>query len=453
MPEFMLDRIRHGHDAPAIIRDDHVSTYVELDAAVTRWQRCLAEHHVPPGAVVSLEGDYDLDATAAFLALAAGGQVVVPLSPVGRAQHTMFRDIAMVQWRIVLDEGPPRLVPTGEAAAATPYQVLRERGHPGLVLFSSGSTGQPKAIVHDLNLLLRKFHTPRRRMVTLVFLQLDHIGGINTLFYTLSNGGTIVVAAQRSPHAVCRAIEAHAVELLPTSPTFLNLLLLSGEVERHDLSSLKLVTYGTEPMPQSTLDRLADTLPHVELLQTYGMTEMGILRSKSREDGSLWVRIGGEGFETKVVDGRLRIRAESAMLGYLNAPSPFDADGFFDTGDLVEIDGPWMRILGRQNEVINVGGRKVHPVEVEDVLLKCEHVIDAVVSAESNPITGQIVAATVHLKAPLAPGEARVMVQQHCRRHLEPYKVPLKVYISDEPVHSERFKRMRGRTVPAGSGV
>ena len=112
--------------------------------------------------------------------------------------------------------------------------------------------------------------------------------------------------------------------------------------------------------------------PTSKLLQTYGLTELGILRSQSREPDSLWVRVGGEGFETKIVDGRLWIRAESAMLGYLNAPSPFDADGFFDTGDLVEVDGEWIRILGRESEIINVGGSKVYPAEVESVLLELD---------------------------------------------------------------------------------
>ena len=92
---------------------------------------------------------------------------------------------------------------------------------------------------------------------TLVFLLLDHIGGINTLFYTLSNGGTIVLARDRSAASVCEAIEAARVELLPTSPTFLNLLLLGRAWERYDLSSLRRITYGTEVMPEHTL-RLAN---------------------------------------------------------------------------------------------------------------------------------------------------------------------------------------------------
>src|SRR6185503_11306385 len=102
-------------------------------------------------------------------------------------------------------------------------------------------------------------------------------------------------------------------------------------------------------------------------------------RSQSRESGSLWMRVGGEGFETKIVDGRLFIRAAAAMLGYLNAPDPFDAEHFFDTGDLAEVDGEWLRILGRRSEVINVGGNKVFPLEVENVLLDLANVEDVTV--------------------------------------------------------------------------
>ena len=176
-------------------------------------------------------------------------------------------------------------------------------------------------MVHDLHLLLKKFQQPRRQWRTLLFLGLDHIGGINTLFYTLSNGGMAVVPVDRSPSGVCQAIQQHRVELLPTSPTFLNFLLLSGADKAYDLSSLRLITYGTEPMPQSTLDRIAQVFPAVTLQQTYGLSELGILRSQSRDSTSLWVRLGGEGYQMKVVDNRLWIKAESTMLGYLNAAS------------------------------------------------------------------------------------------------------------------------------------
>jgi acyl-coenzyme A synthetase/AMP-(fatty) acid ligase len=132
------------------------------------------------------------------------------------------------------------------------------------------------------------------------------------------------------------------------------------------------------------------------------------------------------------------------MLGYLNAPSPFDADGFYDTGDTVERDGEWLRIIGRESEIINVGGSKVFPAEVESVLLELDNVADVAVHGEPSPITGRIVAATVRLVRPEPPGEFKQRMRQFCSSRLEPFKIPARVRIVDGPLHSHRFKRQRG---------
>ena len=100
---------------------------------------------------------------------------------------------------------------------------------------------------------LEKFKVPRHKLRTITFLLYDHIGGFNTLLYTLSNGGLIVTVSDRNPDGVLKAVEKHKVELLPTSPTFINLILLSEAYKRYNISSLKTVTYGTEPMPENTL--------------------------------------------------------------------------------------------------------------------------------------------------------------------------------------------------------
>src|SRR5439155_346850 len=102
---------------------------------------------------------------------------------------------------------------------------------------------------------------------SITFLLFDHIGGVNTLLYVLSNAGCVVTVPKRSPEVVCAAIERHRVQLLPTSPTFINLLLMSEAYKRHDLSSLEMVTYGTEVMPETTLERFHRLFPRVRLLQ------------------------------------------------------------------------------------------------------------------------------------------------------------------------------------------
>ncbi len=132
---------------------------------------------------------------------------------------------------------------------------LRATHEPGMVLFSSGSTGAPKAALWSVCPLAARHRQAKPAPCTLVFLRLDHIGGLNTLFYSLAAGGTLVLSRDRDPVSICRAIDEHRVELLPTTPTFLTMLLLSGVWRQFSLSSLRRITYGAEPMPPAVLTR------------------------------------------------------------------------------------------------------------------------------------------------------------------------------------------------------
>ncbi len=395
--------------------------------------------------IASVEGDYSAEYVAALLALAASGTNVVPISNDSAPHRSEFLETAEVEWRV--NPADRTVTPSGRTRSHPLYAELASRNSPGLVLFTSGSTGRNKGALHDLGRLVEKFAVAKRCLRTLVFLQPDHIGGVNTLFYTLSNAGSVVIPETRQPASICELIDRHRVELLPTSPTFLNLLLLSYDSSRHSLASLKHITYGTEPMPETTLRRVRAVFPHARLQQTYGLTEVGILRSQSRDDGSLWVRLGGEGFDLQVAEGRLWIKAQSSMLGYLNAPSPFSADGYLDTGDRVDVEGEWVRILGRESEIINVGGSKVFPAEVEDVLLQMPNVDDVLVRGERHPLTGQIVAAEVRLERAEPAAEFKVRLRQFCSERLSAYKIPARIVITEEPLHGARFKKQR-RNVP-----
>lgn len=441
--DFLEDIFRESGNRDAVIWRDQPYSYGWILDAIDRWKNRLRNEALPPGSVVSLEADFSPDSIALLLTLVAHRCVVVPLTGTVEAQKPEFREIAQVEMKIAVDGDAVRFAKTDATATHAPLVELKNTQHPGLILFSSGSTGKSKAAVHDFVPLLEKFKVPRHSLRTITFLLFDHIGGINTLFYNLANGGCIVTVEDRSPDAVCAAIDRHKVELLPTSPTFINLLLVSEAYKRYDLSSLQMVTYGTEVMPQSTLRRFHELFPHIRLLQTYGLSEVGILRSKSKSSDSLWIKIGGEGFDTRVVDGMLEIKAKSAMLGYLNAPSPFTADGWFKTEDVVEVDGEYFRFLGRQSEIINVGGAKVYPAEVESVLQQMDGVEDVAVTAESNPITGQIVNAKVKLSSGESLSDFRRRMRTFCKDKLPSFKIPQKVIIATEGMHGERFKKMR----------
>lgn len=441
---WLLERMARWKDEPAFVWHDQPFSYGQIVDAVAFWGEQLNADGVKSGKVVALEGNYSPNACALLIALINQKNIVVPLTAAVRDHREEFMETAEVQTVVNFDSRHQYQVEPRRTTVKNPLTIsLIERAEPGLVLFSSGSTGKHKAALHNFTSLLEKYKVVRKRMCTLSLLLFDHIGGINTLFYTLSNGGTVVSVRSRDPEIVCQAIEKHKVELLPTSPTFLNLLLISEAYRHHDLSSLKLITYGTEVMPESTLKRVCEIFPNVRLLQTYGLSELGILRSKSKDSGSLWVKVGGEGFETRVVDGVLWIRADSAMMGYLNAPSPFDKEGWMNTQDTVEVDGDYIRILGRQTEIINVGGQKVYPAEVESVLMQMENVTDASVRNEKNPITGNIVVARIFLDKPEKTSMLKKRVRKFCKGKLANYKIPVRIEIADEVQYTERFKKVR----------
>ena len=444
MLDWLFERFEETPDQEALIYRDKPYRYRWLLDEIHRWQRELDSYDISIGSVVALEGDYSPLVVALLLALIDRGCIVVPLTTTVESQKPRFKEVAEVGKSFLFGENDTWQVESYSVEVEHPLnRRLIEQGDPGLVLFSSGSTGEPKGALHNFAKLLEKFKVKRHSMRTITFLLLDHIGGINTLLYVLSNIGTIIAIEDRSPDAVCKTIEQHQVELLPTSPTFLNMLLLSEAYRHFDLSSLKRITYGTEPMPESTLKRISDIFPNAILQQTYGLSELGILRSKSRSNDTLWVKVGGEGFETKVVDNILWIKAESAMLGYLNAPSPFDEDGWFNTGDEVEVDGEYLKILGRRSEMINIGGEKVYPAEVESLLMELDNILDASVRGEPNPITGQMVVARVTLTEPESPAALRKRIRASLKGNVAPYKIPAKFEITENPLHSARYKKMR----------
>ena len=446
---FILERLEAQGEQPALLRRGEAYSGSFVANQVRQDMEILAANGVTPGTVVLLCSDYSPRTVSMLLALIELRTILAPLLPATLAKTPSLVQIVNPAFQIDVDaEGETLLTRHAQSEAHPLIRQLQEGGQPGLILFTSGSTGQPKGVVHNFGRLLQKFHKPRPALRTLNFLLFDHWGGLNTLLHCLANGSPVLLPESRTPDHICQLLEQHQVELLPASPTFLNMLLLSKAYDGRDLSKLRLITYGSEPMPATTLAGLRNAFPNVELRQTYGLIELGVLRAKSLSSESLWVKVGGEGYDLRVVDGILQIKAESAMLGYLNAPSPFTDDGYFVTGDRVALNGEYMRFLGRDSELINVGGQKVFPAEVEGVLLECELVREAVVYGQRNPITGKIVCADVQLRDTVDEAEARRAIKRFCAERLEPFKIPVKIQFVQSGLYSDRLKRLRiGREV------
>ncbi|MEQ1654293.1 MAG: long-chain fatty acid--CoA ligase [Nitrospira sp.] len=441
---FLKDLFRAKASTEAIVWYGRSYQYAWLSDRIDYWVAQLMTGGIRAGDVVLLQGDFSPNSIALLLALIEAGCICVPLNTERAHEREVLAETALVNWCLEVNkEDSVSISRRTDRQSHELYDFLRSIGHPGIVFFTSGSTGVSKAVVHDLAKLLGKYRTKRHDLRTLAFLLFDHIGGFDTLFYVLSNGSTLVIPQGRLPAQVCYAVQQHRVEVLPVSPSFLNLLLLSGIYADYDLHSLQYITYGAETMPAGTLVKCAALFPGVKFLQKYGATEIGTMRSQSERQDSVWVKIGGEGYEWRVVDGMLQIKCDSAMLGYLNAPSPFTPDGWFMTGDAVERKGESLRILGRKSDIINVGGQKVYPAEVEEVISEMDGVADVTVYGEKNQVLGSIVCAKVKLARPEHLEEFTRRLRAFCKDRLDKYKVPLKITLSDDSQFDARSKKQR----------
>lgn len=443
--DWLLERFDTAPTHIAFIHEGRHVTYAEVLTSITAFSNRIHAVGIQKGDAVVVMGDYSPEVFCLMLALAQHGSIVIPLTKNSVIEEAVALGVSGCDWYVEFNADgkdatfTQRVIETDNSLLTN----FRATGAPGLVLFSSGSTGKPKGILHNFNWVVEKFRKQRQAVVAIPFLMIDHFGGINTILAITASLGTVVTVADRSLPNICGAIARYKVELLPATPSFLTLLMASHLQGVYDLSSLKRITYGTEVMPQSTLDRLTKAFPNVVLQQTYGLSEVGVLRSQSRGDGTLWVRVGGEGFQTKIVNNVLWIKSEYAMVGYLNAPSEFDADGWFNTQDQVEVDGDYFRILGRVTDLINVGGQKVYPAEVESVILELENILDVAVYGEKHSLLGQIVVAKIVLKTTEPVESVKKRVRQICLSQLAAFKVPAKVVLTDGMLHSARQKKIR----------
>jgi long-chain acyl-CoA synthetase len=437
-------RLRARGEDVVLISGDQSFSASTLLVAIDSWGIELRSAGVKSGDVCAFEGDYRLETVSLMLALMGAGAIVVPFSYGMPSERAELCHVAAVEWQIDWISRSVLKRDSSSRARHPLIENLRASRRPGLIVFTSGSSGKPKAILHDVERVATKFATARQPWRMLLMLLIDHFGGFNTLLACLFDGGVGICVEDRKPETVCKAIAAARAELLPTTPTFLGLLIGSGLWRVHDLSSLKLITYGTEPMPPATLKRVKEVFPNAQLKQTYGLSELGVLRSSSPDPESVWLKIGGQGFETRIVDGELHVRSQSSMLGYLNAPTPIDKDGWMNTGDLVEEKEGLIRFVGRRSDIINVGGQKVFPAEVEDVILEVAGVTQASVRGIPNTVLGNAVVARISLDEFGDQARAIERIRDHCRVRLQKFKIPIRFEIVDQgSMSSNRSKKIR----------
>ena len=442
---WFIDNFKNFDEKIAIVHNETSYTYTQLFKKISEIKIELLPQ-IKQGEVISILSDYSFESIALLLALYQNKNIIVPITATIQSEIKNRIEESLTDKIIKIENNKYILEEHYSQEKHQMIKNLQDANNSGLILFSSGSTGKPKAMIHNFDNLVNHYKDKKEKSLNMIlFLMFDHIGGLNTLLNILSMGSMMIIPQNRNADDVCKLLQDYKIRVLPSSPTFLNLILMNKSHKKYDLSSLRMITYGTEAMPDSLLARLKDIFPKTKFLQTFGTSETGIANTSSKSSNSTYMKIDDPELEYKIVEDELWLKSKTQVMGYLNSSmDSFTEDGWFKTGDLVETteDG-WFKIIGRNKEVINVGGEKVLPNEVESILLSIPQIEDTMVYGEKNIITGQTVVCDVVLTEILEAKEIKKIVRKYCKDKLDSYKIPTKVNIVEKTNFGDRFKKIR----------
>jgi acyl-CoA synthetase (AMP-forming)/AMP-acid ligase II len=474
---------RHG-DRTAVIAGDRSLTFREVDETANRMAHVLIGLGVEPGMRVGLLVENGLWSVPIDFACLKAGAVRVPLNARLAADEqarmleatgvaVLVHSTALAERVADLATRVPglRLVGLGPSAdvdavdllgemtqaSASDPQLPAEPGDPVLILYTSGTTGALKAVVHTQASyaaicanILANLVSPGPDSVMLHAASLIHASGTFVLPYWV-RGGAAAVLPGFDPATYLDSLARHRATEINLVPTMLGMLLGSGAAERADVSSLRTAVYGASPMPRPVLEQTLE-LWGPRLVQYYGQTEaplaITVLDAADHTDPTLAGSCGMPSVDAEVrvtaADGtplpagevgELRVRAPFAMAGYHDAPAltaeTVDADGWVATRDLARVDDRgYLTLVDRTSDMIITGGYNVYPREVEDALMAHPAVAGAAVVGAPDPTWVEAVTAFVTLRpgAEVSGSE----LQDAVRSVLAGYKVPKSVHVVDQ---------------------
>jgi len=457
---------------PHIVQADRVLTFDALRHAVTKKTRDLVQHGVAAGERVFLMGWNSADYVVNFWAVLGAGAVPALANTwwseaeVGDALELLRPTLILADRRVSMKISPSWRRVAWEADATPPSGADRthhtvtsiDENDPAVIIFTSGTSGRPKAVVLSHRALLANLHmllNMTRRLphqvdetsadVALHTGPLFHIGGAQAMMRAVTVGNTLVLPAGRfDPGEALALVEQWQVTRWAAVPTMISRVLDHPDVHRRNLHSLRAVTLGGAPLHPSLQERIRSGLPGAQarVATGYGLSENGG-QATAASDADTIKRPGTSGralplTEIKIVertgspDGQIFIRAPTQMSGYYgSATSPIDDEGWLGTGDLGRADeAGYIWITGRSKDLIIRGGENISPAAVEQALLDAPGVRDAVVFGLAHPDLGEEVAAVVVVD----DSSASATVDAHVRTRLASFAVPTRWQFRTEPL-------------------
>jgi acyl-coenzyme A synthetase/AMP-(fatty) acid ligase len=299
------------------------------------------------------------------------------------------------------------------------------------VLLTSGTTGDPKMVVHTLATLTGAISggagsAPAQHWAT--FYDIRRYGGLQIFLRAVAGGGSLTLrGAGETVDDFLTHAGARGVTHISGTPSHWRLVLMNRAARRIDPDYVRL---SGEIADQALIDALSALYPRARVAHAYASTEAGV--GFEVDDGKAgfpasYLGLRPNGVVLKIVDGSLRLRSSRTSLRYLgDGAAPLqDAEGFVDSGDMIEMRGDRCVFVGRRGGIINVGGAKVNPEEVEAVINLHPAVHASLVKARRNPITGALVIADVVLSEGIAEAPSlKEEIVAACASRLAPHKVP-----------------------------
>jgi acyl-CoA synthetase (AMP-forming)/AMP-acid ligase II len=323
-----------------------------------------------------------------------------------RADMTALTHDVLVTRRVDVGGGSLRVVRPEELVAEAPGdadELERPDSLQPLVIRTTGTTGAPKAARHDWRVLGQTVEKvqPKPDQRWLLAYGPQQFAGIQVLLHVLASRATLVAPFPRQPKDGLDAILSDGVTCVSATPTYWRFLLAEARSRQAQLPHLEQITLGGEASPADLLDDIRATFPLARVSQVYASTEFGSITSVNDglpgiSIGSLW-SASNPTSNVRAENGELWVRAEAGMLGYADEAEgdSSSATAWRPTGDLIEIVGTRVLFRGRQSEIINVGGVKVHPLPVEERILALGSVEAARVFGRPSKLTGSIVAVDI----------------------------------------------------------
>ena len=471
-------------DRTAVVDDDRRLRYRELDAMVDRFGAVLRTRGVATGDRVAVQLGNRLEFVVAVLACARTGAAMVAIGTrlkqpeieyicADSGAVVLLQESALsgeaprpdacpaLRARILVDDVPDRGDTFAEAmaaapAGAAPTAAVAEDDLFG-ILYTSGTTGRPKgAMLTHLGVVHSALHWKAvlglsSDDVSVLPIPASHVAGLcGAVLPLLSVGATLVLVRDFKAGAFIELAARERMTHALMVPAMYALCLLDGGLERADLSCWRLGVYGSAPMPEPTIHRLAQMLPALALCNAYGATEttspatimppgLGIEHADSI---GLAVPCGA----LKVMDesgrelgcgevGELWIAGPMVVPGYWNNPAATATsfqDGYWKSGDVASIDtAGFVRLYDRKKDMVNRGGFKVYPAEVESAITEHTDVLEVAVIGRPDPVLGERTVAFVQPRSPALSAEA---LRAFCAARMADYKVPDAVVLTDGPL-------------------